>query len=130
MAEAAGVSASEYERLETGEYDFSFTFLFKCASKLGMDISELVSGSDPKLSFYNITRAGEGMPIRRRAGFNYRHLAPLLKNRMAEPSWCSVNSQALIEATVHNLGVSVLPQLVLRRIPYRAAIRPLFSRLS
>ncbi len=24
------------------------------------------------------------------------------------------------------LGVSVLPQLVLRRIPYRAAIRPLF----
>lgn len=85
MAEAAGVSASEYERLETGEYDFSFTFLFKCASKLGMDISELVSGSDPKLSFYNITRAGEGMPIRRRAGFNYRHLAPLLKNRMAEP---------------------------------------------
>ena len=25
------------------------------------------------------------------------------------------------------LGVSVLPQLVLRRIPYRAAIRPFFS---
>lgn len=85
MAEAAGVTATDYEKLETGECDFSFTFLFKCAGRLGMDISELVSGADPKLYFYNITRAGEGMPIRRREGFNYRHLAPLLKNRMAEP---------------------------------------------
>lgn len=85
MASAAGIADEEYVKLETGDYDFSFTFLFKCATKLGMDISELVSGADPKLNFYDITRAGGGMPIRRRAGFNYRHLAPFLKNRMAEP---------------------------------------------
>ncbi len=85
MAEACGIGEAEYIRLENGEDDFSFTFLFKCAKLLGMDISELVSGSDPKLDFYNLTRAGGGMPIKREKEFDYRHVAPLLKNRMGEP---------------------------------------------
>ncbi len=33
---------------------------------------------------------------------------------------------AILSMAESGLGVSVLPQLVLRRIPYRAAIRPLF----
>ncbi len=37
---------------------------------------------------------------------------------------------AILLMAESGLGVSVLPQLILRRIPYRAAIRPLFSRLS
>lgn len=39
-------------------------------------------------------------------------------------------NDAILSRFESGLGVSVLPQLVLRRIPYRAAIRPLFSRLS
>ncbi len=85
MAETCGIGEEEYVRMEKGEEDFSFTFLFKCAKLLGMDISELVSGNDPKLDFYNLTRAGGGMPIRREKGFEYRHVAPLLKNRKNEP---------------------------------------------
>ena len=38
--------------------------------------------------------------------------------------------EAILSMVESGLGVSVLPQLVLRRIPYRAAIRPFFSRLS
>ncbi|MBO4452382.1 MAG: AMP-binding protein [Clostridia bacterium] len=85
MALASGVTTEEYLRLENGEADFSFTFLYKCANALDMDISELVSGSDPKLSFYNLTRAGGGMPIKREKGFDYRHVAPMLRNRKSEP---------------------------------------------
>ncbi len=85
MAEACGIGEAEYVKMERGEEDFSFSFLFKCAKLLGMDISELVSGSDPKLDFYNLTRAGGGMPIKREKGFDYRHVAPLLKNRVSEP---------------------------------------------
>ena len=43
------------------------------------------------------------------------------------PTW---GNDAILSMVESELGVSVLPQLVLRRIPYRAAIRPLFSRLS
>lgn len=35
--------------------------------------------------------------------------------------------EAILSMAESGLGVSVLPQLILRRIPYRAAIRPLFS---
>ena len=85
MASENGMGVEEYLRLERGEEDFSFSFLFKCANTLGMDISELVSGADPKLNFYNLTRAGGGMLIKRDKEFDYRHVAPLLKNRKSEP---------------------------------------------
>ncbi len=85
MAKVCNMTRAEYEEIEKGSFDFSFTFLYNCANTLGMDIAELVSGQNPKLDFYSVTRAGEGMPIKRREGFNYRHLAPLLKNRTSEP---------------------------------------------
>ncbi len=85
MAVACGMSEAEYIKAEEGNDDLTFSFLFKCAKMLGMDISELVSGSDPKLDFFNLTRAGGGMPIKRRKGFDYRHVAPLLRNRKSEP---------------------------------------------
>ena len=76
MAQATDVTPEVYLELESGGSDFSFTFLYKCATKLGIDISELVSGSNPTLSFYNLTRRGEGMPIKRHSEFEYRHIAP------------------------------------------------------
>lgn len=36
-------------------------------------------------------------------------------NLKAEPVWTSVNSQALIQAALYNLGVSVLPEIIVRR---------------
>jgi transcriptional regulator with XRE-family HTH domain len=85
MAEVCGVSESEYIKSENGESDFSFTFLFKCAQKFGVDIAELITGETPKLSRYFVVRNGKGLPINRRKGFSYQHLGHLLKNRTAEP---------------------------------------------
>lgn len=99
MAKAADVSPQVYLTLEEGESDFSFTFLFKCAKKLGMDISELISGANPTLSFYNVTRRGEGMAIRRKAEFDYRHIAPYLKHRLAEPFVVTAKYDPFLEST-------------------------------
>ncbi len=85
MAQATDVTEAQYEQLEGGNADLSFTFLFKCAQKLGVDISALVTGDEPRLSAYTLTRKGEGMPIKRREGFEYAHIAYLLKDRLAEP---------------------------------------------
>ncbi len=85
MAQATDTTLEEYQKLEAGQSDFSFTFLFKCAKKLGVDLAELVTGEDPKLSFYTVVRKGKGLAIRRRAGFEYQHMAYLLKDRLAEP---------------------------------------------
>ena len=85
MAQFTGVSEEEYIACEDARQDFSFTFLYKCANRFGIDISELITGDMPKLSFYSIVRKGEGLPIERRKGFKYQHLAYLFKSKISEP---------------------------------------------
>ncbi|MEG0770967.1 MAG: AMP-binding protein [Clostridia bacterium] len=85
MADVCDITQQRYIELESGEYDMSFTFLFKCATRFGIDISELVTGDMPRLSAYTLCRGGDGMPINRREGFDYQHIAPLIKNRLVEP---------------------------------------------
>ena len=85
MAEATGRSVAEYAAQESGEQDLSFTFLYKCAKVLGVDVIELLTGETPHLKGYSLVRAGDGLSIKRRAGFEYLHKAPHLQNKLAEP---------------------------------------------
>ena len=85
MAEVTGVSVEEYKEKESGKSDFSFTFLYKCAEKFGIDITELLVGEMPKLSHYSVVRNGKGLSVKRRSGLEYNHLAYLFKNKIAEP---------------------------------------------
>lgn len=85
MAKIVGLNVDEYRTYESGSEDFTFTFLLKCAERFGVDIVELMTGENPHLSFYTVVRSGKGLPIERRKGFEYRHLAPYLKNKLSEP---------------------------------------------
>lgn len=84
MAKATGTTVEEYEECESGKVDFSFTFLYKCADVFGIDIIELLTGSNPHLSGFTVVRGGAGLPIKRRVGFSYYHLAAVFKNKLAE----------------------------------------------
>jgi transcriptional regulator with XRE-family HTH domain len=85
MAEAAALSVADYAALETGEQDPSFTVLYRCADRLGVDIIDLLTGEGPHLTGYSVVRAGAGLSMKRRAGFEYRHLAPNFRHKLAEP---------------------------------------------
>lgn len=85
MAEAIGVSIEDYISAEETPTDYSFTFLYRAAEKLGVDMIDLLTGENPHLSGYSLMRAGDGLSIKRRAGFEYLHLAPNFKNKLAEP---------------------------------------------
>jgi mannose-6-phosphate isomerase-like protein (cupin superfamily) len=85
MADATGRSLAEYVAQESGEQDLSFTFLYKCAERLGVDVVELLTGESSHLPHYAVSRAGEGIHVRRCAGFEYLHKASYLKHRLAEP---------------------------------------------
>ena len=85
MAQVTGLSEAEYLKHEEGLVDSSFTFIYHCAKRFDVDISSLVTGETPKLSAFEVVRGGNGLAIKRRAGFEYRHLAARLKNRYAEP---------------------------------------------
>ncbi len=85
MADATGRPVKEYAAQESGTQDLSFTFLYKCAEKFGVDVIELLTGENPHLSGYSLERAGEGLSIKRRAGFEYLHKAPHFRNKLCEP---------------------------------------------
>ena len=51
MAETIGCTEAEYEAAENGETDFSFTFLFKCADKFGVDMIEILTG-ETRICFF------------------------------------------------------------------------------
>jgi quercetin dioxygenase-like cupin family protein/DNA-binding XRE family transcriptional regulator len=85
MADATGRSVAEYAAMETGAEDLSFTFVYRCAERFGVDMIELLTGENPHLTGYSLVRAGDGLAIKRREGFEYRHVAPNFKGKRAEP---------------------------------------------
>jgi len=85
MAEKTEITVDEYVKLESGELDFGFTFIYNCADIFGVDIKDLLEGSSPNLSIYNVTKKGEGLRIERKSGFIYDNLAPRFKDKVVEP---------------------------------------------
>ena len=71
--------------VRSGEQDLTFTFLYKCADALGVDVIELLTGENPHLTGYSLMRADDGLSIKRRAGFEYLHKAPHFRHKLAEP---------------------------------------------
>ncbi|MCL2878026.1 MAG: helix-turn-helix domain-containing protein, partial [Acidobacteria bacterium] len=53
MAEATGRTVEQYEAQEAGSEDLSFTFLYKAAQRLGVDVIELLTGESPHLKNYS-----------------------------------------------------------------------------
>ncbi len=106
MAAVTGVSEAEYRSIEAGEKDFSFTFLYKAAKRFNLDMTELITGESPHLSGYALTRAGHGLPIERRAGFQYLNLAAQFRGRTTETFMVTApyqtgNEQAAITLNTH-----------------------------
>ncbi len=85
MSRRTDTSPEDYTLIEKGEKDFSVTFVYKCAEILGVDIIELLTGENPKLKRYCVVRKGTGLPVKRREGFEYQHLAYLFKDKKIEP---------------------------------------------
>ena len=85
LAERIGITVDEYEQLESGTTDFTFTFIYKLAKICGVDIVDILKGYSPSLTSYQVNRKGEGLPIARRAGFEYLNIASGFKNRVCEP---------------------------------------------
>ncbi|MCI8388880.1 MAG: AMP-binding protein [Clostridiales bacterium] len=85
MAALTDVSEEEYIAHESGENDFNFTFIYKCAQSFGVDVTDIIKGSSPTLTSFSINRKGDGLKIIRRKGFTYNNLAPLFKNKVVEP---------------------------------------------
>ena len=97
MAEKTGVTEREYIACEKGESDLNFAFLYRCALALGVDVTDIIEGTSPKLAGYTVTRKGEGQQIQKAHGMTYFNLASSFKNRIAEPLYVVSEYDATIQ---------------------------------
>ncbi|RNC29046.1 MAG: hypothetical protein AWM53_00966 [Candidatus Dichloromethanomonas elyunquensis] len=95
IAEELDISLEDYLLYESGEKDFSFSFLYNAAAILGVDVLDLISGETPKLSTCCVVRAGGGYDINRRKAYNYKHLAFTFRNKKAEPFMVTVEPNGI-----------------------------------
>ena len=90
ISKKLGMSVDEYEAYESGERDFSFSFMMSVATILGIDIMNLLSGQTPKLSDCAMVRKGQEFFIKKEGVYDYKHLAYTFKNKKAEPFFVTV----------------------------------------
>lgn len=102
MAKTLGVSLSTYEEYENSEHDFSFSMLYGAANKLGVDIVDLLTGDQPRLTYFSLVKAGEGLDIERREEYQYKHLAYFFKDKHAEPFLVTVTPENPMPDIVFN----------------------------
>ena len=106
MAVKSGISVAEYLECEEGRENLTFAFIYKCAQIFGIDVTELMTGSTPRLRSYTVTRNGAGRIVDHAHGMTYFSLASSFRNRISEPLFvdCKYDAQlesAPIELTTH-----------------------------
>ena len=85
MASKTDVSVDEYIECEEGRCDLNFAFLFRCATALGIDVTEIIEGAAPRLKSYTLTRRGMGQKIEQAHGMTYYSIAHAFRGRTSTP---------------------------------------------
>ena len=132
MAGKTGVSVEEYLQCEAGKSDLNFAFIYRCASALNVNVTDIIEGYSPKLKSFTVTRRGQGQQIAQAHGMTYYNLAYAFQNRIAEPLYVrSVYDPAAqqqdIELTSHDgqeLDVVVEGQLMVQIGEHREVLGP------
>ena len=72
-------------RLESGEEDISASNLLEIAGILGVDLTLLLTGEEPRMNIFTVTRRGKGVNVERRRQYKYENLASKFIHKKMEP---------------------------------------------
>ena len=104
MARLTEVSVNDYKAYEKGDTDLPFSFIHKCAELFDVEMMELLQGRAPRLTGYTVTRRGDGQLTAKEPGITIQSMAPMFKNRKADPYWVRYEySEAEQSAPIHQV---------------------------
>lgn len=75
LAKTIGVPIETYKKYENAEEDIPVSVLYDVAGHFGLELTELLSGSAPKLKVYSHIKSGKGLEIKRRKEYEYQSLS-------------------------------------------------------
>lgn len=85
LARDLGISLQTYQEYEGGAADIPVGILYKLAHYFKMEFSALLTGEEPRLHTYCLTRKGKGVSVERRQDYKYQSLAFNFIHKKAEP---------------------------------------------
>jgi len=85
VAGQCGITLEEYLKYESGKSDIPMSFLLTVAQNFGIELTALLSGEEPRMESYFLTRKGKGTAVERTKAYKYQALASGFKNAKAEP---------------------------------------------
>lgn len=85
LANQLGLPTEVYRRYESGEEDIPVGVLFQIAQGFGVELTALLTGDEPRLHSFNVSRAGRGVRVDRRHDYDYDALAYSFANKKCEP---------------------------------------------
>lgn len=93
MAKELNLDIDVYRAYENAEVDFPVSILYEIAVKLGVDLTEILTGTSPKMHTGCLVRKGEGIEIERFKGYNFESVGYKFINRRMEPMIVTVGER-------------------------------------
>lgn len=84
-ATTCGISVVQYMAYESGKIDIPVSILHNISHKYGVELTVLLTGEDPHMRHYSLTRKNMGIDVERTKAYKYQSLAQSFINRKAEP---------------------------------------------
>lgn len=85
MAEYLKVPVETYGCYEDGTLDIPASTLFEIGQRFGVDMNLLLTGEEPRMRIFTVTRRDEGIIVERRKQYKYQNLAGKFVHKKVEP---------------------------------------------
>lgn len=101
VAKRIGLDQAEYETYESGTCDVPISVLYNIAAVFQVDPAELMTGEEPKMKEYALTRRDHDIKVERTDNYSYRALAFAFKGREMDPMIVELRHTDDTELTTH-----------------------------
>ena len=91
-AQDLAIPLETYREYESGATDIPVSFLYQIAQKFQMELSSILTGEEPRLRIYSVTRRGQGVKVERHRDYDYQNLAFNFIDKKMEPFLITVES--------------------------------------
>lgn len=89
-AKTCVLTKEQYLDFESGNVDIPVSILHRMARKFNLDLTTLLTGEEPHMHSYTLTRKDKGISVDRRKAYKYQALAGNFLNRKGDPFLVSV----------------------------------------
>ena len=93
MANQLNMPVEKFLAYENAEVDFPVSVLYEISSFLRVDMTELLTGTSPRLANCSLVRKGEGIAVDRYQGYDFESIAYKFIGRKIEPMIVTVGKE-------------------------------------